>query len=122
MLWGYAKYCACLLLPVSHVDRLSFIIQAIGIQLMANLPQQKLLSHSVYMIALSLQSTASSKKHGDTSTRTGMCDNRVCVCLGLDNAPSRKGLDTQQAAFANKKYKSHRRVGLPSDIIASMAL
>ena len=34
---------------------------------------------------------------------------------------SRKGLDARQAAFANKKYKSHRRVGLPSDVIASLA-
>jgi hypothetical protein len=31
-----------------------------------------------------------------------------------------KGLDVVQTAFAVKKYKSHRRVGLPSDIIASM--
>ena len=31
-----------------------------------------------------------------------------------------KGLDAVQTAFAMKKYKSHRRVGLPSDIIASM--
>jgi hypothetical protein len=30
----------------------------------------------------------------------------------------RKGLNAQQAALANKKYKSHRKVGLPSDIIA----
>ena len=32
----------------------------------------------------------------------------------------RKGLDAQQTAFAMKKYKSHRRVGLPSKILASM--
>src|SRR5882724_2698849 len=31
-----------------------------------------------------------------------------------------KGLDAVQTAFAVKKYKSHRPVGLPSDIIASM--
>jgi hypothetical protein len=33
----------------------------------------------------------------------------------------RKGLDAQQAAFVNKKYKSHQRIGLPSDILASLA-
>ena len=31
-----------------------------------------------------------------------------------------KGLNTQQAALANKKYKSHRKVGLLRDIIDSM--
>jgi hypothetical protein len=31
-----------------------------------------------------------------------------------------KGLNAQQAALANKKYKSHRKVGLPRDIIDSM--
>ncbi|KIM76309.1 hypothetical protein PILCRDRAFT_826487, partial [Piloderma croceum F 1598] len=31
-----------------------------------------------------------------------------------------KGLDAVQTAFAVKKYKSHWRVGLPSEIIASM--
>jgi len=33
----------------------------------------------------------------------------------------RKGLNAQQTAFAMKQYKSHRRVGLPSDIIRLMA-
>ena len=31
-----------------------------------------------------------------------------------------KGLNAQQAALANKKYKSHRKVGLPRDIIDSI--
>jgi hypothetical protein len=31
---------------------------------------------------------------------------------------SRKGLNAQQTAFAVKKYKSHRKVGLPADMIA----
>jgi len=44
----------------------------------------------------------------------------VCICVWLDNATSRKGLDMHQATFANKKYKSYRRVGLLSDIIASL--
>jgi hypothetical protein len=39
----------------------------------------------------------------------------------LDNATSRKGLNACQATFANKQYKSHQRVGLPSDIIESLA-
>jgi hypothetical protein len=32
----------------------------------------------------------------------------------------RKGLNAWQAALANKKYKSHGKIGLPSDIIASI--
>jgi hypothetical protein len=32
----------------------------------------------------------------------------------------KKGLNALQAAVATKKYKSHRKVGLPGDIIASM--
>jgi hypothetical protein len=51
-----------------------------------------------------------------------MCSSAILarVCDRLDNAISRKGLDARQAAYANKKYKSHRRVGLPSDIIAAI--
>jgi len=45
----------------------------------------------------------------------GMCSK--CICVRLDNALSRQGL---QAAFANKTCKSHRRVGLPADVIASL--
>ena len=32
----------------------------------------------------------------------------------------RDGLDTQQAAVANKKYKSHRKVEVPKDLIDPM--
>jgi len=39
----------------------------------------------------------------------------------LDNATSRKGLDAHQAAFVNKQYKSHWKVGTPNDIIKSLA-
>ena len=41
--------------------------------------------------------------------------------IRLDNMTSRKGLDARQAAFANKQYKSHRKVGTPNDIIWSLA-
>jgi hypothetical protein len=34
----------------------------------------------------------------------------------------RKGLDIHQAAFAVKKYRSHRRVGLPAKILQEMKL
>ncbi|KZP15171.1 hypothetical protein FIBSPDRAFT_921259, partial [Athelia psychrophila] len=34
----------------------------------------------------------------------------------------RKGLDARQAAFAVKEYKSHRRVGLTRDILATLAM
>ena len=39
----------------------------------------------------------------------------------LDNATFRKGLNMCQAAFVNKLYKSHQRIGLPSDLIESLA-
>jgi hypothetical protein len=32
----------------------------------------------------------------------------------------KKGLNARQAAVATKKYKSHRKIGLPSDIISSI--
>ena len=51
--------------------------------------------------------------------RTGMCF--MHICAWLDKTISRKGLNTCQAAYANRKYASHRRVGLPGDIIASLA-
>ncbi|EIN06656.1 hypothetical protein PUNSTDRAFT_72602 [Punctularia strigosozonata HHB-11173 SS5] len=34
----------------------------------------------------------------------------------------RKGLNVEQAAFANRKYKQHRRVGVPAEVIAAMQL
>jgi hypothetical protein len=45
----------------------------------------------------------------------------ACVSVWLDKTISRKGLNACQAAFSNRKYKAHRRVGLPSDIIDSLA-
>jgi hypothetical protein len=50
------------------------------------------------------------------------CYARMCVCARLDKMIARKGLNARQAAYANRTYKSHRRVGLPSDIIASLAM
>ena len=43
------------------------------------------------------------------------------VSIRLDNTISRKWLNTCQATFPNKKYMLHWRVGLLSDIIASLA-
>jgi len=43
------------------------------------------------------------------------------IFIRLDNTISRKGLETCQATFLNKKYMLHWRVGLPSDMIASLA-
>ncbi|KAI0302202.1 hypothetical protein BC826DRAFT_987794 [Russula brevipes] len=34
---------------------------------------------------------------------------------------SRKGLNAREAASVSKKYKSHWKVGLPADIMASLA-
>jgi len=78
------------------------------------------LSHSVLIHAVSSQFASSSGKHGDILTLTGMWFTRVCVYARLDKTITRKGLNTRQAAFANRKYASHRRVGLLSDIIASL--
>jgi len=41
----------------------------------------------------------------------------ACLCNGFSPA---KGLDAQQTAFAIKKYKSHRRVGLATEVIQLM--
>ena len=45
----------------------------------------------------------------------------MCICARLDKTISRKGLNACQAAYANRKYAFYRRVGLPGDIIASLA-
>jgi len=84
MLWGYANYCACLLY-VSHMDRslASLITQGIGSRVMVSLTKPKNLSHNVWMIVLSLQSTTFSEKPGDILMCIGMCYN--CICDWLDN-------------------------------------
>src|SRR5712671_4675762 len=53
MLWGFAKYRACLLY-ISHVDRslASLIIQVIGSRVMVSLTEPKTLSQNVWMSAL----------------------------------------------------------------------
>jgi hypothetical protein len=48
------------------------------------------------------------------------CYSHARICDRLDNTTSRKGLNAREAAFANKQYKSHRRVGLSADILASI--
>jgi hypothetical protein len=44
------------------------------------------------------------------------------ICAQLDKTIIRKGLNMHQAAYTNRKYASHRRVGLPSNIPASLAI
>jgi len=83
---------------------------------------QKSLSHSVLIHAVPSQFASSSRKCGDILMLTGICFTRICVCAWLDKTITRKGLNTCQAAYANRKYASHRRVGLPSDILASLAI
>ena len=41
--------------------------------------------------------------------------------IRLDKMTSRKRLNMHQAAFANKQYKSHQKVGTPNKIIQSLA-
>ena len=88
--------------------------------LMGDSQQQDILFWSALMHAILSRSIVSFRKYGDIWTHIGMhiCD---AYATRLDNATSRKGLDACQAAFANKQYKSHRRIGLPSDIIKSLA-
>ena len=99
---------------------LSLAFQVTAIPQMGGLSLQKPLSHSVLIHAVSSQFASSSRKHGDILMLTGMCFLCVCVCAQLDKMITRKGLNAHQAAFTNRKYMSHRRVGLPSDIIASL--
>jgi hypothetical protein len=128
MLWGYAKYHACT--PYnSHVHcTLNWPgIQDIMVQQTEDSSLQSFLSHSALMLAVSSRYTNSSRRHGDILMHISECFRvRACICVcvrldRLDNPTSRKGLNACQAAFANKKYKSHRRVGLPSDITACLA-
>jgi hypothetical protein len=121
MLWGYAKYRACygFLIPPNV---LICTFQDIAMPLMGGFQQRGSSSHSVLMSAILSRFIDSFKRPGDIWTLTGMCNNAVPrICDRLDNAITRLGLNARQAAFANKKYKLHRRVGLPSDIIAALA-
>ena len=52
---------------------------------------------------------------------SGLLREVLCVSIRLDNTISGKGLNTCQATFLNKKYMLHWRVGLLSNIIASLA-
>jgi len=87
---------------------------------MANSAQQKVLSRSVWTCATQSPCIVSSGKSGGTWTRIG-----AHLFASFQHPQKlifshRKGLDVQQTAFAMKKYKSHRHVGLPSEILASM--
>jgi hypothetical protein len=90
---------------------------------MANSAQQKFLSHSVWTCVTQSPCAVSLGKFGDTWMRIG---GHLFAVIALFRCAQklmfshRKGLNAQQTAFAVKKYKSHRRVGLPSEIIASM--
>jgi len=103
-----------------HAARLSSMTQDFAILLMGDFPQQNSLFRSVSIRVPLSRSADSSGKLGDTWMRIGT-HNIASHTHRLDNATSRKGLNARQAAFANKQYKSHRRVGLPSDIIQSLA-
>lgn len=94
--------------------------QDIVVQPMGNFQLQDTLFWSVLMHVPFSQSTASSRKLGDTWMHIGMCTITLHM-PHLDNKPPRKKLDAHQAAFANKQYKSHQRVGLPGDIFKSLA-
>ena len=74
------------------------------------------------MLAISSQYANSSRRHGDILTHISKCSRAcVCVCVRLDNATSRKGLNAHHPHSQIKNTSSHRRVGLPGDIIASLA-
>src|SRR6266851_8650182 len=122
MLWRYAKYCACHIHSRALHAHSSSAFQDTATLQMGGSSLQKSLSHSVLIHAVPSQFTSSSRKHGDILTLTGMCFTCICICARLDKTITRKGLNTCQAAYANRKYASHRRVGLPSDILASLAI
>src|ERR1700722_5338052 len=95
-------------------------LQAIGTYPMANSAQQKILSRSVWTCATRSPCAVSSGKSGGTWTHIGAHLFALFERAHKLIFSHRKGLDAQQTAFAVKKYKSHRRVGLPSEILASM--
>src|SRR5260221_14791448 len=95
--------------------------QDIALLLMGDSQRQNALFQSVLIHVHLSQSVISSRKLGDTWMRIGT--HTITPHMHrLDNTTSRKGLNACQAAFANKRYKSHRRVGLPNDIIQSLAI
>jgi hypothetical protein len=101
MLWGYGKYCAHISLMSAMC--LSYIrLQAIETWLMEGLLARGSLSHSA-----------------DSCSVTTIRRFFQKAWRYID--AYQKGLDAQQAAFANRKYKSHWRIGLLSDILTSLA-
>ena len=122
MLWGYAKYRACRIHSRALHAHSSSAFQDTATLRMGGSSLQRPLSHSVLIHAVPSQFAGFSGKRGDILTLTGMCFTRVCVCARLDKTITRKGLNARQAAYANRKYASHRRVGLPTDILASLAI
>jgi hypothetical protein len=42
----------------------------------------------------------------------------LLICKLKGSQLVRKGLDARQAAFAVKKYKSHRRIGVTAEVLA----
>ena len=112
---------------VAHISRVLHTHSPLAFQdtvilQMGNSTLQRLLSHSVWICAMLLQFASSSGKRGDILMRMSKCYAHMCVCAWLDKTIARKGLNTCQAAYTNQTYKSHRRVGLPSNIIASLAM
>jgi hypothetical protein len=104
-----------------HMAYLLAMVQAIAILLMGNFQQQSTSFQSVLIHAMLSQSNVSSRKHGDTWMHIGMHTTTPHMHR-LDNMTLRKRLNTHQAAFANKQYKSYCWVGLLSDIIRSLAI
>ena len=123
MLWGYAKYHKCLsLVSKFHSNLLTY--QVIDSHLMANFRQQNVLYHNVSICVIPSQYDDSFGKPGGilmhTAESFGFLSPLVLFAANIDDFVNRKGLDARQTAFAIKKYKSHRRVGLTSEIVALM--
>ena len=99
MLWGYGKYCACI-----SLDRAVLASPLLsGYRTLAD--GRFATAKTLVPKCLNLCELTMIRKFFQKSWRY------------LD--AYQNGLNARQAALANKKYKSHRKVGLPKDIIDS---
>ena len=107
-----------------HSNLLTY--QVIGLHLTANFRQQNVSYHNVSICVTSPRYNNSFEKpgsilmHTHESFRFPSPSLPVLIATDIDAFVNSKGLDARQTAFAIKKYKSHHRVGLTSEIVALM--
>ena len=125
MVWGYTKYC-----KASHDSALNCDLNSCAFAGYRNLADGKFVTAKILVPqCLNMCDTLTIRQFFRKTWRYMEAYRYVkplfqfvisirVVNFGPFNS---KGLDVQQTAFAVRKYKSHRHVGLPSEIISLMA-